>query len=272
MFFALSLQRIIIKKQREAGAPILKKKHLVFAGFFLGVLLRAEPVESYAFLTRLNLLEQSLISFSRYYLLTEAFPHRYLYPLRMHIGYETYERTMRQMTGDLKGGEKRKLLTRFVDAKNLMHDLLSLENPPENFARLLRERVRLEEGIQRVAETMTLALGPEERVMYALAQMHMVLEGIALDYTVGWYRDREKKEAEAALKAQIALFERLARLCSTYAYWNTKERAKGKRILSAWKVLKTNLARPGRPLLVHLGAEHIETLLDDVRSQHEEEQ
>ena len=250
----------------------MKINKLVFAWLFLGVLLQAEPVESYAFLTRLNLLERSLITFSRYHLLAEAFPHKHLYSLRLHASYNTYERAMRQMTSDLKGGEKRKMLTRFVEAKSLMNDLLSLKNSSKNFAHLLRGSVKLEEDVHRVAETMILALGPEQRVLYALTQMQMLLEGVALDYAIGLYRDQEKEKSDPEMKARMVLLEQLAHLCSGYAYWSTKERAKGKRILLAWKVLKENLGRPGRPLLVSLGAEHIEALLDDVRSQHEEEQ
>ena len=248
----------------------MKTKSLVLAWLFLGFLLRAEPIESYAFLTRLNLLERSLTSFSRYHLLAEAFPHKYLYSLRMQTSYDTYERTMRQMTSDLRGGEKRKMLARFVDAKSLMKDLLSRENASENFTHLLQGGAKLEEEGHRVDEAMIPALSPEERVLYALAQMQRVLEGVALDYAIGLYRDQDKSKASQAMKARIVLFEHLAHLCSEYAYWGTKENTKGKRIMSAWKVLKENLNRSGRSLLVGLGAEHIEMLLDDVRSQHEE--
>ena len=257
---------------REAGTCILYVRNLVFIWLFLGALLQAAPVESYAFLTRLNRLEQNLISFSRYYLLREAFPHQRIYTLRLHNSYETYERGMRQSANTFTDEHTRQILTHLMDAKNIMENALSDKRVSKNISNLMVMGRKLEKEIQEVSEVKMLALEPKQQILYALTQMQVLLEKIAQNYVFDCYHAKGKRDHKKEIQVYSASFERLMRLGDGYTYWSTKEHTRGKRILTTWKVLKKNLNFPNRPLLIGLGVAHMQSLLAAVQVQYEEQQ
>ena len=261
---------IIDRKMREAGDCILSIRNRILVWLFLGALLQAEPVDSYAFLTKLNRLEQNLIRFSRHYLLYEAFPHQQIHALGLRDSYKTYERAIRQSASVFKGGNTRQTLTRFVDAKNLMQNILSDKHSSQNFSNLLQMEQKLESEIEQISEVKTLALEPEQRILFALTQMQLLLEEMARRYVINWHHAPDQTKQEKVMPTQIASFERLIRLCDNYVYWSAKERTRMKRILATWKVLKKNLSLPERPLLVGLGVAHMQSLLIAIQAQHEE--
>lgn len=249
-------------------------KNLVLAWLFLGTLLQAEPVDSYSFLTKLNRLEQNLIGFSRHFLLLEAFPHQPIHALRLRDSYQTYERTIRQSANAFKEGNTRQILTHFVEAKDLMQNLLSDKNDSKDFSNLLQMGQKLENEIEQITEdnTLTLGLEPEQRILYALTQMQVLLEEIEQEYLLDRDHTQDQKKYDKEMQAHSASFEQLMHLCDKYAYWSAKEHTRGKRILRSWNVLKKNLGLPDRPLLIGLGVAHIQSLLMAIQAQHEEQQ
>jgi hypothetical protein len=255
---------------RENGA-VLKIKLMFLVALLSSMTAGAEVHESYTFLQKINHQEKNLMAFSTYRLLSFLFPHKPLYVFRMHEYYEQYEASMHQVTIDLKGSENRRLLTRFVDAKSRMKEILDAQGVFSKNATLELARVRqhLHEGIGDIAISKMLALTTTQRILYALAQMETQIVGVTEGYLQCRYLEKNTTAAMSHLKEEIGRFEKNIRLCTRYLYWNEKEKNNLKRLQSAWSVMKKSLEKPGLALIVNLGSWHLVTILQELRQAHD---
>jgi len=238
----------------------------VLVSLLCWVPLHAAPQDSYYLLDSIARLEQKIIAFSRYAYLSHAFEYHHQYQQHMRESMDAYDRTMRQMTVDLEGSDNRKLLNRFVAVKSCMHDLLSGAHFSENFQRLMSSNHRLDAIIEQVATPRIAALSPEQRVLYALMQMQVVVEKIARDYVVEDLSGAQTKHISDALARDIREYEAQDNVRKAYTQWSTREQITGDRIASAWAVMKASITQPHLPMLIDLGADHIDGILAALRA------
>jgi len=244
----------------------LKIKMFVLVSLLCWVPLHATPQDSYYLLESLAHLEQKIIAFSRYASLSHHFEFHPRYQQHMREQMDAYDRTMRQMTVDLEGSDNRKLLNQFVAVKSSMHDVLSGDHFSEDFQRLMSSSHHLETTIAQVATPRIAALSPEQRVLYALMQMQVLVEKIARDYVVEDLSGAQTKHISDALARDIREYEAQDRVRKAYTQWSTREQITGDRIASAWAVMKASITQPHLPMLIDLGADHIDGILAALRA------
>ena len=246
----------------------LKRNTLVLIVLLSTFFLHAEPQENYAFLSRINRLEHKVLLFTNNYLLGQKFQDSARNRAKMQKAFKQYDLVMRQTAIDMKGADQHKLLTRFIDTKNRMNDLLSKPVALEADKDIVVLSQQLKEEIERVSQAKVMALSPRQRVLFSLMTMEVLLAEMTQHYFL-YSTDNFSTPGPALMQAMMKSFERNIQICSEYPFWAAKEKASGTRIEQTWKVLKKYLTKPGLDLIIELGASHLETLLENLRMLHE---
>jgi len=223
--------------------------------------LHAAPHSRYNLLESIAQLDKQSVIFARHAYLTHSFEYNMQYVQNMQDSFDTYDRAMRQMTVDLKGRGNRVLLNQFVEAKSRMKIMQKKDHFSENFKKLMDENSVLEAKIRQVTAPMTGALSAKQRALYALTKMQVQIERIALVYVAALSSQKGDKKAPKRLIKAIQEYEKQEKIRSRYADWSSREIIIINRIKAAWGTMKTNARRPGLPLLIDLGATHIDNLL-----------
>jgi hypothetical protein len=246
----------------------LKRNMLILIVLLSTLFLHAEPQESYDFLSRVNRLEHRVILFTNNYLLKQKFQDSAKYKAKMQKAFKQYDIIMRQTAIDMKGADQHKLLTRFIDMKNRMNDLLSKPAAQEAGKDIVALSQQLEEEIERVSQARVMALSPRQRVLFSLMRMEVLLAELTQHYLL-YASDNFSTPGPAPMQAMMKSFEQNIQICTEYPFWAAKEKAHGKRIEQTWKVLKKYLTKPGLDLIIELGSTHLEALLENLRMLHE---
>jgi len=226
--------------------------------------LQAESRESYLPLTNTLQAERYLLSFTKFELFHELFPNKQGYIVEVKRQFERYTSSLQQVSIDLKDGEYASLLTRFLDAKNLMKGLVQSKGSSESLLRLIRLGRILEKDIDRMASARRMKLTSSQRLLYALRHMQMLLEGMSED-TLVLFRSPGDTRAKADLQKRIQVFNETIQQCRAYAFPMKKETHMCKRIVQTWDVLKQQLKGQKRPMIVELGAMHLSALIEELR-------
>jgi hypothetical protein len=234
----------------------------------------AETSQSYAVLQAINHQERYLLSFSKYRLLSVMFAHKTFYRFQMHESFDRYEASMRQVAIDLKGGENRTLLTRFVDGKKRMKEIMDLRQASDRseLQDFLISNQYVHASIEEVISSKILALSTVQRVLYALSQMEMQLEWLSLKYTAGVYFAEQTPALQKRMQKVIEGFEKNMQMCIEYPYWNAREKAKGEKISAAWQILKRYVSKPNLVMIVDLASRHIGAMIVSLRELHADKQ
>jgi hypothetical protein len=242
-------------------------KRIIIAVMFVGSLLSAQPKQSFTLLRTVTAQEQALLAFMTYRMLAYRFPDNRLFRQAMRDRFARYESNLNSVTLAVKDTSDQTILSRFVDAKMRMKEALK-SAPRSDVKPLIRAARYVHESVEDIRRDGVLALSPRQRVLYALDRMQMLLERLACHYVEETALPKEIERIRDERKRSVVAFEKELNVCRDYAYWQPNEAARGERIAQAWSGLKRRLDTTDLPVLIVLGARHLESLIHELAVEH----
>ncbi len=224
-------------------------------------LLRAQPQESYTLLAGIAQLENSLIRFGNDQILEHRYGGREIHRKKMRQALDRFKHALHLVAIDMKGADEQKLLTRFIDAKQRMQQVLASRNPssPSVSQTSAQTSRKIVQEAERIFRARAKALSPQQRHLFSLISMETILGEITTSYLL--QGTSETKE----LTSGIAAFEREIRSCQQYSAASMGQKEALARIVRTWGVLKSYLDQSGLDLIVELGAAGTASMIRSLR-------